>query len=85
MDKAALQCLGRMLALGKGDPSLVVLPPLLLQHHLLGSASAKLQVRTNCREMRYPSGAVWLKYREQYIAGESRTVFNAFIFSPHGT
>lgn len=51
LDKAALQCLGRTPALGKGDPSLVALPPLLLQRHLLGSASAKLQVRANCREM----------------------------------
>ena len=85
LDKAALQCLGRTPALGKGDPSLVALPLLPLQRHLLGSASAKLQVRTNCREMRYPSSAVWLIYREQYITGESRMFFNAFFFTPYGT
>lgn len=48
--KAALWCLGRTPDLGKEDPSLVALLPSLLPRHLLGSASARLQVRTNLRE-----------------------------------
>lgn len=55
LDRAALWCLGKAAVLGKGDLSLVTLLLLPLLHHLLGSASAKPQVRANCRDMQYAS------------------------------
>lgn len=53
LDKPALRCLGRAAPLGKGALSLVAPPPLPLLHHLLGSASAKLQALVQATQVLY--------------------------------